>query len=117
MLDAKQGNKSIYLAKATIVATGGVGQLFKYTTNPDIATADGMAACFRAGCELADMEFIQFHPTTLVTDTSQRFLISEAVRGEGARLLNIKKRGLCLITIPSENWLPGILWPGPSGMR
>jgi len=92
VLDAKQGGKSIYLAKATIVATGGVGQLFKYTTNPDIATADGMAACFRAGCELADMEFIQFHPTVLVTDTSQRFLISEAVRGEGARLLNTKQQ-------------------------
>ena len=97
VLDAKQGIKAIYLAKATIVATGGVGQLFKYTTNPDIATADGMAACFRAGCELADMEFIQFHPTVLVTDTSQRFLISEAVRGEGAWLLNNKK----------ERFMPG----------
>lgn len=91
VLDAHRGTKTIYLAKATIVATGGVGQLFNYTTNPDIATADGMAACFRAGCELADMEFIQFHPTVLVTETSQRFLISEAVRGEGAWLLNTKK--------------------------
>mgnify|MGYP000978416375 CR=1 FL=1 len=91
VLDARRGTKSIYLAKVTIVATGGVGQLFKYTTNPDIATGDGMAACFRAGCELADMEFIQFHPTVLVTDASQRFLISEAVRGEGAHLLNVNR--------------------------
>jgi len=88
--DNTRGSKALYLAKSTIVATGGAGQLFKYTTNPDIATADGVAACFRAGCELADMEFIQFHPTVLVTDTSQRFLISEAVRGEGAHLLNGK---------------------------
>ncbi len=91
VFDALRGTKTIYLAKATIVATGGVGQLFQYTTNPDIATADGMAACFRAGCELDDMEFVQFHPTVLVTEDSQRFLISEAVRGEGAYLLNSKK--------------------------
>lgn len=90
VLDNTRGSKALYLAKCTIVATGGAGQLFKYTTNPDIATADGVAACFRAGCELADMEFVQFHPTVLVTDTSQRFLISEAVRGEGAHLLNSK---------------------------
>ena len=91
VLDNTRGSKALYLAKSTIVATGGGGQLFKYTTNPDIATADGVAACFRAGCELADMEFVQFHPTVLVTDTSQRFLISEAVRGEGAHLLNSRK--------------------------
>jgi len=90
VFDNTRGSKALYLAKCTIVATGGAGQLFKYTTNPDIATADGVAACFRAGCELADMEFVQFHPTVLVTDTSQRFLISEAVRGEGAHLLNSK---------------------------
>lgn len=88
VLDAAQGTKTIYLAKVTIIATGGVGQLYPFTTNPDIATGDGMAACFRAGCELSDMEFVQFHPTVLAVPGSQRFLISEAVRGEGALLFN-----------------------------
>lgn len=86
--DRESGEKMIYLAKATVVATGGIGQLYKYTTNPDIATGDGMAACFRAGCQLEDMEFVQFHPTVLASPTRQRFLISEAVRGEGAILVN-----------------------------
>jgi L-aspartate oxidase len=87
-----QGNQMnvIYQARAVIVATGGAGQLYKYTTNPDVATADGMAACFRAGCPLGDMEFIQFHPTVLFSpDDDQRFLISEAVRGEGGLLYNL----------------------------
>ncbi|MGE5398502.1 MAG: L-aspartate oxidase, partial [Chitinophagales bacterium] len=88
IMDGNTGQKVVYLARATVVATGGIGQLYKYTTNPDIATADGMAACFRAGCRLADMEFIQFHPTVLATSANQRFLISEAVRGEGALLFN-----------------------------
>ncbi|MGE5417612.1 MAG: L-aspartate oxidase [Acidobacteriota bacterium] len=89
VMDASDGSKQVYLARVTIIATGGVGQIFKNTTNPDIATADGMAACYRAGCELEDMEFIQFHPTALaVGNARQRFLISEAVRGEGAYLLN-----------------------------
>lgn len=78
----------VYIARAIIVATGGAGQLYKYTTNPDVATADGMAACFRAGCQLVDMEFIQFHPTVLYSQDYQRFLISEAVRGEGGLLYN-----------------------------
>lgn len=78
----------VYTARANIIATGGAGQLFKFTTNPDVATADGMAACFRAGCPLTDMEFIQFHPTALFSRDTQRFLISEAVRGEGGFLYN-----------------------------
>lgn len=91
VLDTTSGRQTAYLARATIIATGGVGQLFKYTTNPEIATGDGMAACYRAGCELMDMEFIQFHPTVLaIPGVCQRFLISEAVRGEGAILLNSK---------------------------
>lgn len=86
--DVKEKQQIIYLAKAVIVATGGAGQLYKYTTNPDVTTADGMAACFRAGCQLVDMEFIQFHPTVLYSHDYQRFLISEAVRGEGGILIN-----------------------------
>ena len=86
--DAKKGERVIYSARAVIIATGGAGQIYKHTTNPDVATGDGMSACFRAGCRLTDMEFFQFHPTVLYGHESQRFLISEAVRGEGAILYN-----------------------------
>ncbi|MDO4540055.1 MAG: L-aspartate oxidase [Syntrophomonadaceae bacterium] len=74
--------------RAVILATGGAGQLYAHTTNPPVATADGMAAAFRMGAEICDMEFIQFHPTVLYSQDSQRLLISEAVRGEGGRLRN-----------------------------
>lgn len=82
------GNKKIF-ANSVIVATGGIGQVYKYTTNPLGATGDGIALCYRAGAVLRDMEFVQFHPTALAIDDSEkhnRFLISEAVRGEGAML-------------------------------
>ena len=65
MHNALTGEEALYIARATIVATGGAGQLYQFTTNPDVATADGMAACYRIGCELEDLEFIQFHPTVL----------------------------------------------------
>lgn len=88
--DARQKSQLVYTSRATILATGGAGQLYRYTTNPDVATADGMAAGFRAGCRLTDMEFIQFHPTVLFSHDNQRFLISEAVRGEGGLLYNTR---------------------------
>ena len=76
------------IADATVLATGGCGQVFRYTTNPVVATGDGFAIAHRGGVRLADMEFVQFHPTALDTPENPLQLISEAVRGEGARLVN-----------------------------
>ena len=83
----RDGSNEVYLAPHIVLATGGCGQIFAFTSNAETATGDGMALAYRAGAELADMEFVQFHPTLLYVDGKTRGLISEAVRGEGAVLV------------------------------
>ena len=85
-LDTHTGARSRYDCSNLVLATGGAGQLYRYTTNPAVATGDGIALAYRAGAEMMDMEFIQFHPTALRLPGVPVFLISEAVRGEGGRL-------------------------------
>jgi L-aspartate oxidase len=85
------GHTETVTARAVLLATGGAGMVFANTTNPDVATADGPAMAARAGAELSDMEFLQFHPTALYIPGAPRFLLSEALRGEGAHLRNSER--------------------------
>lgn len=88
-LRSLQNDKIVNIfSRAVVLATGGTGQLYQWTTNPEVATGDGIALAKRAGVQLSDLEFIQFHPTALKSNSSQLFLLSEALRGEGGYLVN-----------------------------
>jgi L-aspartate oxidase len=92
LLAGEPGRLEVIFAGAVVLATGGCGQAYRVTTNPLVATGDGVAAAWRAGAAITDMEFVQFHPTALDSSASPKFLITEALRGEGAYLLDCDER-------------------------
>ena len=106
VFDSETGEREVFWADAVVLATGGAGQAFRVTTNPLIATGDGLAAAWRAGARVTDLEFVQFHPTALDHDAAPRFLITEALRGEGAYLLDCDEKRFMLGVHPLAELAP-----------
>jgi L-aspartate oxidase len=106
ILDPATRRREVFWADTVVLATGGAGQLYRVTTNPTVATGDGVAAAWRAGAELADLEFVQFHPTAFDSAASPKFLITEALRGEGARLLDCNEERFMLGVHPLAELAP-----------
>jgi L-aspartate oxidase len=106
VIDTATGAREVFWAGAVVLATGGAGQAYRVTTNPAIATGDGLAAAWRAGARVADLEFVQFHPTALDHDAAPRFLITEALRGEGAYLLDCSEERFMLGVHPLAELAP-----------
>ena len=105
-LNSETGLSETFSGRTIVIATGGAGRIFKYTTNPEVATGDGVALAFRAGARVMDMEFYQFHPTALWLEGAPTFLLSEAMRGEGAVLRDAEGRAFMAYYHPLADLAP-----------